>query len=438
MKLKFNPLTGNFDVVEAGGEASGTAILKTSDFTAEEGKKYAVDTTDGSINVTLPLAPGEGKEVCFVDARGTWNTYPPTFLRNGKKIEAHDIDFTDSAQGTFFCALFIDDTTGWRILESGTKPQILVNPEITGHYVGGVISSTTGTWTGTPTSFAYQWQVSDDGVAWANIEGASGSSFTPDSPMEGKYVRVLVTASNSNGASLPAESNTSDQLETPPFPAGAIGFWKLSDLTDASGNGNTLTNSNGVTFDAGKLGNAAVFDGSEGQALTAPIPALTDFTLVGWFKIANPLTKITSWWGGYECTVVTLAGEDGMPGLWLVYMSEGAAGQDSEGGGDRLRANWDASSTQVFAGSADGDGAWHFFAVRASGGTVEVFVDSASVHADFSGSGISAGEIQIGNTLFTTGQTMEGSIDGVGLWPRALSDFELAQLLNAGAGLEPA
>ena len=39
-------------------------------------------------------------------------------------------------------------------------------------------------------------------------------------------------------------------------------FYKLSDLSDSSGNNRTLTNNGNVSFASGKLGNAAVFDGS--------------------------------------------------------------------------------------------------------------------------------------------------------------------------------
>ena len=41
-----------------------------------------------------------------------------------------------------------------------------------------------------------------------------------------------------------------------------LAFYKLNDLTDSSGNGNTLTNNGDVTFSSGKIGNAAVFDGT--------------------------------------------------------------------------------------------------------------------------------------------------------------------------------
>jgi hypothetical protein len=49
---------------------------------------------------------------------------------------------------------------------------------------------------------------------------------------------------------------------------GLLAFYNLSDLTDSSGNGNTLTNNNGVTFSSGKIGNAATLNGSNWLTVT--------------------------------------------------------------------------------------------------------------------------------------------------------------------------
>lgn len=60
--------------------------------------------------------------------------------------------------------------------------------------------------------------------------------------------------------------------------------WKLADLSDSKGS-NTLTNNGGVTFAAGKYGNAAVINGSDGQHLTSPTALFAgtgDWTLSAW------------------------------------------------------------------------------------------------------------------------------------------------------------
>ncbi len=67
-------------------------------------------------------------------------------------------------------------------------------------FVGEQIQASTGTWTGAPTSFAYQWQDSLDGAALqGNITGATRSDYITVGGDEGHWVRVAVTPSNVAG-----------------------------------------------------------------------------------------------------------------------------------------------------------------------------------------------------------------------------------------------
>lgn len=400
----------------------GSYILKSASFTAEVGKSYALDTTEGSFDVTLPAAPTEGKEVCFCDARGTWNTHPPTFLRNGNKIEGQEINFIDSAQGTFFCALYIDATTGWRILESGTKPQNLSVPTISGNTAGAAITSTNGTWTGSPTAYSYKWQVSDDGLTgWADIGGATSATYTPDSGDEDKFVRVQVTAINSNGSSLPASSAASEAIEVPAFPSGAVAFWKLADLTDATGNGNTLTNNNVVTFAAGKIGDAAVFESGNGMYLSEGAGlngggSETGYTFAAWF-LANTSGSMS------------ISADDADQQGWFLTS-----------GGLDLVFMWATSSWQAYPNYLVYEGVltaltWHHFAMTlAVDGTLKVYCDSILLET-ISDAEWSPGHIKFGKHLFDSSE-MDGKIDAVGIWNRALSALEIGVLYNDGTGLE--
>lgn len=57
-----------------------------------------------------------------------------------------------------------------------------------------------------------------------------------------------------------------------------VAYWALSDLSDASGNGHTLTNNASVTFGAGKLGNAAYLTNAANQGLSLTTITLADNT----------------------------------------------------------------------------------------------------------------------------------------------------------------
>jgi large repetitive protein len=68
-----------------------------------------------------------------------------------------------------------------------------------------------GSWTNSPTSYAYQWQYNDQGAVYLSISGATSSSYSPPSNFNSIYIspiRCSVTASNSGGSSAAAFSNT--------------------------------------------------------------------------------------------------------------------------------------------------------------------------------------------------------------------------------------
>ena len=83
-------------------------------------------------------------------------------------------------------------------------------PSIGGSVVEGqTLSVSTGTWSGSPTSYTYQWQdCNTSGESCADISGATGSTYKLVSSDVGHTLRVVVTATNSGG-STPATSGAS-------------------------------------------------------------------------------------------------------------------------------------------------------------------------------------------------------------------------------------
>jgi glucose/arabinose dehydrogenase len=72
---------------------------------------------------------------------------------------------------------------------------------------GQVLTSSAGSWTNAPTSFAYQWLRCDSsGGGCAQIAGATSAGYVPVVADVGSSLRVSVTASNGSGASMPADS----------------------------------------------------------------------------------------------------------------------------------------------------------------------------------------------------------------------------------------
>ena len=404
--------TRSWVTLPTGGGGSGGAVdyeLKSAAFTAVAGHAYAVDTTTGPVTITLPTAPTGGSPIAFADARGTWNAHAATFS-SGSKIEGQMISYEDAAQGTSLVMVYIDVTTGWRILEAGTKPHNLTVPILAGNSVGAAITTTPGLWTGSPYSYLYQWQTSTDGTTWTDISGATAATYTPVTGDLGHYLRVEVTAINSNGSSLPALSAASAAITAPAFPAGAIGAWHLTaDGSDATGNGLDLTNYNSVTFDPTT---GAAFDGTS----YLQTPSLVSILAGSSFSIA------------FQAKFDPSAQANGSAGIVTSWLS---------GGAYNFRVSTDGNLKLYMGGSgeiitaAPTDDAFHFYVIRFNQATTayDFWVDGVLGASGTSGSittwvhGLVFGRFD--NCLL--GNIKEGT-----LWNRFISPAEIA-ILAGGA-----
>jgi hypothetical protein len=93
-------------------------------------------------------------------------------------------------------------------------------PAIAGSPIEGqALGASSGTWSNTPASYAYQWQACS---AWgatrcSNVSGATSSSYTPAAGVVGHRLRVVVTAANAGGVAS-ASSNATEVVATDPSP----------------------------------------------------------------------------------------------------------------------------------------------------------------------------------------------------------------------------
>jgi hypothetical protein len=66
---------------------------------------------------------------------------------------------------------------------------------------GATLTATTGTWTGSPTSFAYQWRrCSPTTGACVDVAGATGTTYMLSAADSGSLIRLLVVATNASGS----------------------------------------------------------------------------------------------------------------------------------------------------------------------------------------------------------------------------------------------
>ena len=103
---------GQLDFAEISAGTSWQAV-KTSDFTASAGEGYFVNTTSGTITMTLP-AGNLGDEIVFIDYAGTFDSNTFTISANGsEKIHGSTSDLTVSTERAGNTLVYTDGTQGW-------------------------------------------------------------------------------------------------------------------------------------------------------------------------------------------------------------------------------------------------------------------------------------------------------------------------------------
>lgn len=192
--------------------------------------------------------------------------------------------------------------------------------------------------------------------------------------------------------------------------SGLQAFYRLSDTSDSSGNGNTLTNNGGVTFSSGKIGNAANLQGN--QTLTAQIASITS---------GSP--------GSYSCWI-NRNGIEEVP-LCVVKAFGTSVYADSHIGG---RLAFYLPSTGNEPSQSLASNVWvHVVLSHDSTIGVKLYVNGQLFHTENTANAFQDSAFTLGAG---DGQNGKGLVDAVGIWNRALTLGEVSSLYNSGAGIE--
>ena len=144
-----------------------------------------------------------------------------------------------------------------------SAPVISIYPVISGTTtVGQTITSNTGTWLNSPTSYTYQWQ--QDGTT--NISGATSSSYTILASDIGHTLNCVVTATDSIGNTSASTSSTPTII----VPSGDIEITYLV----VAGGGSGGANGGGGGGGGGVLSGVAVYPMSSTQIITVGAGAI--------------------------------------------------------------------------------------------------------------------------------------------------------------------
>jgi len=103
--------------------------------------------------------------------------------------------------------------------------------------VGSTLTASTGTWSGSPTSFAYAWSRCDQlGNGCAVVTGATAQTYVVQQVDVGTTIRVTVTATNASGStpSTSAQTAVVPAVPVPPAtgcPSSGTGVIQIADVT---------------------------------------------------------------------------------------------------------------------------------------------------------------------------------------------------------------
>ena len=156
---------------------------------------------------------------------------------------------------------------------SGSSPSVTSDPTITGTpQQGQTLSASTGSWSGTSLTYAYQWQrCNTAGASCSPVAGATNASYLLGSADLGSTMRASVTASNSWGSATASSAATAVVVAPPSAPSppslGSVlygktfedglalsGGWDVQDSTtvpDTSGIHRGKITADNTTSDAG-------------------------------------------------------------------------------------------------------------------------------------------------------------------------------------------
>lgn len=211
------------------------------------------------------------------------------------------------------------------------------------------------------------------------------------------------------------------------FYSGARALYHLSDATDSSGRGNTLTNLNTATFVAGRFGNAVSLNGTN-QALVLTnhffsAAQLANLTISFWVKLNAEIAS-----GSYrfvEWHTDKVTSTSGMLQL-IEYQYNTGAPQIY------FLNNLSVTPVEIFYPITLGINNWYHIAYVKSGTTkLEAFVNGKQVGAN-TGSGTDNGgdtgytyDIAIGTSRNANGAWANSKIDELAVFERALTAREV-------------
>jgi hypothetical protein len=200
------------------GGAPTAATVPTILGTPRAGVKLAAlpGTWNGGKPVTFAYQWLTCNGACTAIPGATLETYTPTTAQIGHTLE---VSVTATAKGG--SALATSAPTSIVAAPSGAlPPAIVVPPQISGTaQVGQTLTASTGTWNGSPTTYAYQWERCDATGVCTPLDAATTASYVLTPGDVGATMEVVVTATNTVGSQAATSTPTAAVSPAPVPPA---------------------------------------------------------------------------------------------------------------------------------------------------------------------------------------------------------------------------
>lgn len=211
-------------------------------------------------------------------------------------------------------------------------------------------------------------------------------------------------------------------------------YWKAdNNLLDSSGNGLHLSRITAfsppaASYAAGKLGNAYDFDGTpgygHGRTVVDSIFSLSgDFTISFWVNLSDVAPALSN-----NAVLSNFDLSGGFPNWngWLIYVDNNASGV--------IMA--DGINTVGYYPATFTTSTWYHVVIYRSGSDVWIYLDGSGIYANIYPGALttSVQPLYVGMGFFG-GTPLNGLLDEVAIWNRALSVTEIADLYNGGSGM---
>jgi hypothetical protein len=214
---------------------AGAPLVTTDSATANGGNAA---TVSGTVNpegqATTYAASYDTANSAFCQGFGTAANTTPAQSLGATDTTAHSVtvNLTGLAVNTSYCVVLFatnasGTTTGYPPVTFTTgaaaAPQNTAPPTISGTpQEGQTLTEAHGTWTGSPTSYSYQWLRCDSsGANCTAITGATSQTYTLTAADVGHTIRVQETATNAAGSASARSAPTA--VVTGPAPTATTG-----------------------------------------------------------------------------------------------------------------------------------------------------------------------------------------------------------------------